>query len=58
MQIHLILWQSLNDLKSSNLDEKILISKVVNPEDAPETMKNWSENPGEILKILVQFSAL
>lgn len=42
-------------LKSSNLDEKILISKVVKPEGAPEAMKSWSENPVAILKILVEF---
>lgn len=42
-------------LKSSNLDEKTLISKVVKPEEAPEAMKNWSENPGAILKIIVGF---
>lgn len=42
-------------LKNSNLDENILISKVVKPEEAPEAMKSWSENPGAILKILVEF---
>jgi len=42
-------------LKSSGLDEKILISKVVKPEEAPDAMKGWSENPGAILKILVEF---
>ena len=45
-------------LKNSDLDEKLLISKVVSPEEAPEAMKQWSENTGEILKILVRFSAL
>lgn len=45
-------------LKNSNLDEELLISKVVSPEEAPEAMKQWSENTGEILKILVRFSAL
>lgn len=42
-------------LKSSGLDEKILISKVVKPSEAPNAMKEWSENPGAILKILVEF---
>lgn len=42
-------------LKSSGLDEKILISKVVKPGEAPMAMKEWSENPGAILKILVEF---
>ncbi|QIA08098.1 zinc-binding alcohol dehydrogenase family protein [Draconibacterium halophilum] len=42
-------------LKSSHIDEKILISKTVSPEDAPMAMKEWSEDPGKIMKILVQF---
>lgn len=42
-------------LKNSNIDENLLISKVVQPEEAPEAMQKWSEKPGEILKILVQF---
>jgi len=42
-------------LKSSGLDETILISKIVKPLDAPNAMKEWSENPGAILKILVAF---
>lgn len=45
-------------LKNSPVDEKILVSKVVKPEEAPEAMKSWSENPGAILKILVQFNDL
>lgn len=44
-------------IKNSNLDEKLLISKIVSPEEAPVAMKNWTENTGEILKILVRFSA-
>ncbi|HZL09980.1 MAG TPA: zinc-binding alcohol dehydrogenase family protein [Prolixibacteraceae bacterium] len=44
-------------LRNSTLDEKLLISKVVSPEEAPEAMKIWSENTGQILKILVQFNA-
>ncbi|MFY9151727.1 MAG: zinc-binding alcohol dehydrogenase family protein [Prolixibacteraceae bacterium] len=44
-------------LKTSDLDENLLISKVVSPEEAPEAMKKWTENTGEILKILVRFSA-
>ncbi|WP_319590064.1 zinc-binding alcohol dehydrogenase family protein [uncultured Draconibacterium sp.] len=42
-------------LKSSQVDESILISKTVSPEEAPEAMKKWSEAPGEIMKILVKF---
>ncbi|WP_423126785.1 zinc-binding alcohol dehydrogenase family protein [Gaoshiqia sp. Z1-71] len=42
-------------LKNSGLDENLLISAIVTPEDAPLTMQNWSENPGKVLKILVRF---
>ncbi len=42
-------------LKNSQLDERILISKIVEPEDAPDAMRDWSQNTGEILKILVKF---
>ncbi len=42
-------------LKNSTVDEKILISRVIKPEDAPGAMKAWSENTGAVLKILVQF---
>jgi threonine dehydrogenase-like Zn-dependent dehydrogenase len=41
--------------KNSDLDENILISKVVSPLEAPDAMKEWSDNPGRILKILVKF---
>ncbi|MBN2637386.1 zinc-binding alcohol dehydrogenase family protein [Draconibacterium orientale] len=42
-------------LKSSRVDERILISKTVSPEEAPAAMKEWAEAPGKIMKILVQF---
>jgi len=42
-------------LKNSSLDERILISKIIDIQDAPEAMKQWAENPGKFLKILVQF---
>lgn len=42
-------------LKNSQVDESILISKTVSPEEAPVAMKKWSEAPGEIMKILVKF---
>ncbi|WP_319480197.1 zinc-binding alcohol dehydrogenase family protein [uncultured Draconibacterium sp.] len=42
-------------LKSSQIDENILISKTVSPEEAPVAMKEWAEAPGKIMKILVQF---
>ncbi len=42
-------------LKSSQVDETILISKTINPEEASLAMKEWSEAPGKVMKILVQF---
>ena len=32
-----------------------LITKVIAPEEALETMRWWSENPGKVFRILVQF---
>ena len=32
-----------------------LITKVIQPEEALETMRWWSENPGKVFRILVQF---
>lgn len=32
-----------------------LISNEVAPEDAPEAMRQWSENPGKVFRILVHF---
>ena len=42
-------------LKNSKLDEKLLVSKVVKVDQASDAMQKWSDNPGEILKILVEF---
>ena len=42
-------------LKQSDLDENVLISRTVEPEQAPQAMRDWSEAPGKILKILVKF---
>lgn len=42
-------------LKAADLDENLLISKIVQPEEAANAMKNWSENPGAVLKIMVEF---
>ena len=33
-----------------------LISSVVKPEDAPEAMSQWAENPGKVFRILVDFT--
>ena len=32
-----------------------LITKVIKPEEALETMQWWSENPGKVFRILVKF---
>jgi len=32
-----------------------LISRIVTPSEAPEAMQQWSENPGKVFRILVQF---
>ena len=32
-----------------------MITSVVSPEQASEAMKNWSEHPGKVFKVLVQF---
>ena len=32
-----------------------LITKVIRPEETPETMQWWSENPGKVFRILVEF---
>lgn len=42
-------------LKKSGLDEKLLVSTIVEASEVPQAMKHWSENPGKILKILVRF---
>ena len=31
-------------------------TKIVKPEEALETMRWWSENPGKVFRILVKFS--
>jgi threonine dehydrogenase-like Zn-dependent dehydrogenase len=42
-------------LKNSGMDDSLLVSAIVSPEEAPSAMQRWSENPGKIMKILVQF---
>ena len=32
-----------------------LITKVIKPEEALDTMRWWSENPGKVFRILVEF---
>jgi threonine dehydrogenase-like Zn-dependent dehydrogenase len=33
-----------------------LISRVVKPEDAPQAMQQWAEQPGKVFRILVDFT--
>jgi threonine dehydrogenase-like Zn-dependent dehydrogenase len=42
-------------LKNSGMDENLLVSKIIPPEEVPLAMQDWSENHGKILKILVRF---
>ncbi|WP_430974116.1 zinc-binding alcohol dehydrogenase family protein [Sunxiuqinia rutila] len=42
-------------LKQANPDEKLLVSKIVSADEAPQAMKEWAEAPGKVLKILVRF---
>ncbi|WP_346857568.1 zinc-binding alcohol dehydrogenase family protein [uncultured Draconibacterium sp.] len=42
-------------LRVNEIDESLLVSEIVEPEDAPEAMKNWAEAPGKVMKILVRF---
>ncbi|MCE4566967.1 zinc-binding alcohol dehydrogenase family protein [Maribellus sp. CM-23] len=45
----------INYLKQAKPDEKLLVSKIVSIEEASQAMKEWSEAPGKVLKILVRF---
>jgi threonine dehydrogenase-like Zn-dependent dehydrogenase len=42
-------------LRTNEIDESLLVSQIVEPEDAPEAMKKWAEAPGKVMKILVRF---
>jgi len=42
-------------LKKADLNDQLLISKIVSIDEAPAEMFRWSGNPGNIMKILVQF---
>lgn len=42
-------------LKNSNCPKDKLISGVFRPEDAGDALKAWSENPGKVFRILVEF---
>ena len=39
----------------NDLNDNLLISKIVSPEEASVAMQNWSEDPSKVIKILVKF---
>lgn len=41
--------------KQKTVDVSLLISDIIKPETAGDAMRKWAGNPGEILKILVEF---
>ncbi len=45
----------INSINTGKFPIEKFISKVVLPEDAAAAMKMWSENPGKIFRILVEF---
>lgn len=45
----------INCINKSNFPIDKFISNVVKPEDAAEAMKAWSENPGKVFRVLVEF---
>lgn len=42
-------------LKNGNCPKDKLISRITKPENAGEALKTWSENPGKVFRILVEF---
>lgn len=45
----------INYLERGTCPTEELITKVIKPEDALDTMRWWSENPGKVFRILVEF---
>lgn len=45
----------INCINKSNFPISKFISNVVKPEGAAEAMKAWSENPGKVFRVLVEF---
>lgn len=45
----------INCINTGKYDIEKFISRVVKPEETPAAMKEWSENPGKIFRILVEF---
>lgn len=45
----------INCINTGKYPIEKFISKVVKPEDAADAMKEWSENPGKVFRVLVEF---
>ena len=45
----------INSINTGKYPIEKFISKVVKPEEAADAMKEWSENPGKVFRILVEF---
>lgn len=45
----------INYLERGTCPTEELITKVIKPEEALDTMRWWSENPGKVFRILVEF---
>jgi len=43
------------DTTSASSPVNDLITRVIRPEEALDTMRWWSENPGKVFRILVEF---
>jgi hypothetical protein len=43
-------------LETNDCPTDELITKVIKPEEALDTMRWWSENPGKVFRILVNFA--
>ncbi|HET6557051.1 MAG TPA: zinc-binding dehydrogenase, partial [Prolixibacteraceae bacterium] len=45
----------VNYLKQGNFPLEEMITRVIQPEEAADAVALWAENPGQVMKILVQF---
>jgi 2-desacetyl-2-hydroxyethyl bacteriochlorophyllide A dehydrogenase len=46
----------INYLSTGQFPIRELISKLLTPEEAPAAMQQWSENPGDVFRMLVRWS--
>ncbi|ADQ15798.1 Alcohol dehydrogenase GroES domain protein [Leadbetterella byssophila DSM 17132] len=46
----------VNYLRAGSFDLQPLISKIIQPEDAAQTIQEWIKSPGDIYRILVQWN--